>query len=321
MSMDYAPGLEAFIDRCKAALPPDFYTFDLAEQRRLYDRLSEVFPYDISPSVTVSEHRAFAGAAGGRGIRCRVYEPAVRHGNGCVLYMRGGGFVIGSLDSHHALVADLAERSGLLCVALDFRMAPEHPFPVPVEDCYLGLVALVSGAFGIGASIEPSQVVVAGDSSGANMAVAMSMMARDRHGPAIAGMALLSPVLDFTRWQHGGEDTPLLTGGEMEYYTACYCPLPGQVSDPLVSPLVSGSFDNLPPAYIMGAGLDSLRTDGLELARRLSAAGIAVEHALEPGMMHSPVRARAYSPPVADAWLRFCLATRRLAQPASVARA
>jgi acetyl esterase/lipase len=77
------------------------------------------------------------------------------------------------------------------------------------------------------------------------------MMLRDRGGPLLAGQALISPVLDFTRWRAGGEDAPPLTGGEMEYYTACYCPLPEQAAHPYVSPLLSGRFHALPPAYVM----------------------------------------------------------------------
>lgn len=309
--MSYAPALQQFVDRFESALPPDFYlTKDLAEQRRLYDALADVFPYELPPSVKITDHHA---AWQGRQLRCRVYEPGVRAGDGCLLYLRGGGFVIGSLHGYDWLVADLAERSGLLTVAMDFRLAPEHPFPTPLEDCYAGLLALLAGSFELPTSFEASRLVFAGDSSGANMAVALSMMARDRQGPAIAGMALLSPVLDFTRWQDGGEDTPLLSGGEMAYFTASYCPLPSQVNDPLVSPLVSGSFVGLPPAYVLSAELDSLRIDGFELARRLEAAGIPVEHVVEPGLWHSPVRARAYSQQIDQAWTRFCLAARRLA--------
>lgn len=314
--MTYAPELQEFIDRFEKALPPDFYlTEDLAGQRRMYDALSEVFHYDPPPSVRITDHRASRQDGD---LRCRVYEPDVRAGDGCVVYLRGGGFVIGSLEGFDWLAADLAAQSGLLTVAIDFRLAPENPFPAALEDAYAGLLALLAGTFELSASFNPAHLVLAGDSSGANMAVALSMMARDRQGPPIAGLALLSPVLDFARWQQGGEDTPLLSGGEMAYFTACYCPQPGQVNHPLVSPLVSGDFTGLPPAYILGAELDSLRIDGLELARRLAAAGITVEHALVPGVWHSPVRARAYSPQIAQAWSRFCLAVRHLAAPSDV---
>jgi acetyl esterase len=307
----YAPGLQEYVERFERALPPDFYLIpDVNEQRRMYDALSEVFRYELPATVKITDRSA---RWQGLDLRCRVYEPAVRVSDGCVFYMRGGGFVIGSLHNFDWLVADLADRSGLLAVAMDFRLAPEHPFPTPLEDCYAGLIALLAGGFELSASFDPARLVLAGDSSGANMAVAMSMMARDRQGPAIAGMALLSPVLDFARWQQGGEDSPLLSGGEMAYFTASYCPRPGQVDDPLVSPLRTGNFEGLPPAYILGAELDSLRTDGLELARRLAEADIAVEHVLEPGLLHSCVRARAYSPRVAEAWSRYCLAVRRLA--------
>ena len=120
---------------------------------------------------------------------------------------------------------------------------------------------------------------------------------------------MISPVLDFTRWQHGGEDVPLLTGGEMEYYTRCYVTDPEQLLSPYVSPLRSAAFHDLPPAYIMSAEMDSLKVDAEEYASRLREHGIFVEVSVEPGLVHSAVRARGLSPQVADAWDRFCART------------
>lgn len=303
--MNYATGLQEFIDRCNEAMAPDFYTHPLAEQRQLYDDLATVFHYEPPASVAITEHRTrYAGLE----LRVRAYLPANRTGDGCILYIRGGGFVVGSLDSHQSVCAELADRSGLLTVAADFRLSPEWPFPAALEDCYGGLCALLEGRFKLPVEFDPGRLVIAGDSSGANMAVSVSMMARDRGRPALAGMALISPVLDFSRWRHGGDDAPLLTGGEMEYYTACYCPDISQALDPLVSPLIAGTFDRLPPTYIMSAELDSLRVDAVELANRLRGNGVPVTNVIEPGLVHSAVRARGYSPAVAAAWQRFCVA-------------
>lgn len=147
------------------------------------------------------------------------------------------------------------------------------------------------------------------------MAVVVAMMSRDRGGPAVCGQGLISPVLDFTRWQHGGEDAPLLTGDEMAYYTACYCPPElKQVADPYVSPLVSAKFHNLPPAYIVGGELDSLLVDSERYAEHLRNNGTPVELVVEPGLVHSAMRARGLSRQVADAWERFCARAGQLTQ-------
>ncbi|HVK67345.1 MAG TPA: alpha/beta hydrolase [Polyangium sp.] len=306
--MRLADGLQTFIDRCNRAMPPDFYTRPLAEQRALYLGLTREFPYEIPPDVTLTDDVI---AHGRRRLRVRVYRPRAPVGRGLLLYIRGGGFVVGSLETHDTVVAELASRSGLVTVAPDFRMAPEHPFPAALEDCYSALSGIVVEAVRLG--VDPDHIVLAGDSSGANMAVAVAMMARDRGGPSLRGQALISPVLDFTRWRRGGADAPLLTGGEMEYYTACYTPDPAQVEHPYVSPLVRGAFHGLPPAYLMGAELDSLRIDAETYARRLREHGIPVDLVIEPGLVHSAVRARGLCPAVADAWARFCSRAARLA--------
>jgi acetyl esterase len=308
----YAPGIAEFVDRCNQIMPPDFYTWPIEEQRRLYENLTVEFRYDMPPGVTSADTSV---RYDGHEAAVRIYRPPGQDSQsepgGVIFYVRGGGFVVGSLATHHTVVAELAAKTGLATVALDFRLAPEHPFPAAIEDCYAGLRGVLddAGRFGV----DPRRAVVAGDSSGGNMAVVLAMMCRDRGGPKLAGQALISPVLDFTRWQNGGADAPLLTGGEMEYYTRCYCPAPGQVRDPYVSPLVSGGFADLPPAYIMGAEMDSLRGDGESYARSLQSAGIPARHVVEPGLVHAAVRARGLSPQVADAWRRFCAATAGLA--------
>lgn len=315
--MAYAPGIAEFVDRCNRTMPPDFYTWPIETQRGLYEKLTVEFRYDMPSGVSSGD---LSARHDGHEVTVRVYRPEPRPGliepGGVVFYVRGGGFVVGSLETHHTVVAELAANTGLTAVALDFRLAPEHPFPAAIEDCYAGLCGVLSDAGRFG--VDPRRAVVAGDSSGGNMAVVLAMMLRDRGGPTLAGQALISPVLDFTRWQRGGADAPLLTGSEMEYYTRCYCPVPGQVRDPYVSPLVSGWFTDLPPAYIMGAELDSLRADGESYASHLRAAAVPVRHVVEPGLVHAAVRARGLSPQVADAWQRFCAATAALADgPAS----
>jgi acetyl esterase len=306
--MDYAPGMQEFIDRFSQFMPPDFYTRPLPEARALYENLGSVFPYDIPPGLTITDETV---EREGRQLPIRVYRPDRITGPGLLLYIRGGGFVIGSLESLHSVVAELAANTGLVTIAIDFRMAPEHPFPAGVEDCYDALCAIVADIERFGA--DPDRIVVAGDSSGANMAVVLCMMTRDRGGPALRGQALVSPVLDFHRWHSGGEDVPLLTGGEMEFFTACYCPDPEQTRHPYVSPLIDGKFHDLPPAYIVGNELDSLLVDARLYAERLRQEGIEAELFLGEGLVHSSLRARALCPRAAQMWQTFCARAAQLA--------
>jgi acetyl esterase len=311
--MTYAHGIPEFIDRCNAAMPPDFYKLPNKAQRALYLGLTIEFPYQVPTGVTcqdmIIEHA-------GHTARARVYHPSQRTGDGLIVYIRGGGFVVGSLETHNTVVAELCSNTGLTVVAPDFRMAPEHPFPAALEDCYAVVCGLAARPDLL--DIDPAKIVITGDSSGANQAVVIAMMARDRKGPALRGQALISPVLDFTRWRSGGHDAPLLTGGEMEYYTACYAPGADVVTDAYVSPLISGRFDGLPPAYIMGAEMDSLLVDSQAYAKHLQDNGTSVKLVVESGLVHSAVRARGLCPQVADAWRRFCTATARLAATGEV---
>jgi acetyl esterase len=308
MSATYAPGIAEFIDRCNRAMPPDFYRSPVEDQRRLYLGLTNEFHYDLPPGVKITDEVV---EWEGRRLPIRVYRPERLRGEGALLYVRGGGFVVGSLETHNTVVAELAANSGLVAIALDFRMAPENPFPAACEDCYGAAQGIIRDPARF--AIDPARVVICGDSSGANQAVVVCMMTRDRRGRPFRGQALISPVLDFTRWRKGGADAPLLTGGEMEYYTRCYVADPERVADPYVSPLIQGTFDGLPPAYIMGAEMDSLLVDSEEYAKRLRLAGTRVELKTEAGLVHSAVRARGLSPRVSSAWRAFCARAAELA--------
>lgn len=310
--MTYAPGIEEFVNRCNAVMPADAFTYAMEEQRRLYQNLVVEFPYELPLDVHWAEHNVTHGDAQ---LRFRLYEPSKTLRGGLVIYIRGGGFVMGSLDTHHSVAAEIASRAQIKVMAVDFRLAPEFPFPVALEDCYSALLYARAEADTLG--IDPDRIILAGDSSGANMAVVVAMMARDRNGPAIAGQALISPVLDFTRWRDGGDDAPLLTGGEMEFYTACYTPDPATTSHPYVSPLIAGDFSGLPTAYVMGAEKDSLAIDAQLYAQALQREGIDVELVIEPGMVHAAIRARALSPSVEDAWSRYCRKISEMTRAAS----
>lgn len=312
MSPTYAPGLAEFVERANQVLPPNYHTRPIPEQRALYGGLVDAFPIERPAGLTTTDD---AVTVDGQTVGLRIYRTTDEPGQPAVLYFHGGGFVLGSLETHDAIVAELAAKSGVTAIAVDFRPSPEHPFPAAIEDGWTALRGVVAEADRLG--IDPGRIGVAGDSSGANLAVVACLVTRDRGGPRIAAQSLVSPVLDFARWRAGGEDAPLLTSDEMVYFTACYVGDQANLEHRYVSPLLTETFHDLPPAYVMAAELDSLKVDALTYAERLQANGIPVELVVEPGLVHACVRARGYSQPVQDAMDRWCAATARLLAPAT----
>ncbi|MGM0947277.1 MAG: alpha/beta hydrolase [Bacillota bacterium] len=295
----YAPGISEFIDKVNSVYPPDSYKKDVDTQRALYSELADAFPLpdvtDVSSKDVIVPHFNIEK-------RMRIYTPKNIKKDGILVYIRGGGFVLGNLETHDKLVAELCSNTGLVTIAADFRMSPESKFPSALEDCYdiINYISLNKEALNL-----KGNIVLCGESSGANMIVSLCMLCRDRNGPFISGQALVSPLLDFHRWKHGGEDAPLLTGGEMEFYTSCYANQ-DELINIFVSPLINGKFHNLPPAYIMGAEVDSLLIDSVEYHNRLQENNIQSELVIEKGLTHAALRARGVSPNVHDAWVRFC---------------
>jgi acetyl esterase len=309
--MRYASGIEQFVERANKVLPLDYHTRPVPEQRELYRNLIYEFPFGRPPGIEVTPDTL---RNSDRQVPVLVYRPINRRSRGAYLFFHGGGFVLGSLETHDSLAAELAAGAGLTVIAVDFRLAPEHPFPAALHDCYDALCGLVDGQDRL--DIDPTRIGVAGDSSGANLAIALSLFSRDRGGPGLRAQALVSPVGDFARWQGGGDDAALLSSDEMVFFTHCYVSGDVQALEgPYVSPLRSARFDHLPPAYIMAASEDSLCVDSVEYAARLREAGVPVELVIEKGLVHACVRARDMSPEVADAWARFCAAAGRLLHP------
>ncbi|MCY1018665.1 alpha/beta hydrolase [Pyxidicoccus sp. MSG2] len=310
-NLKLAPGLAEFIQRFDSVMPPDFYTRPVESQRKLYGNLVREFHYDRPPRLAIRDELLQAGA---QQLPIRIYRPEGPGPQPCLLYLHGGGFALGGMETHDTIMAEVAAKTGVTVIAVDYRLAPEHPFPAGLEDCYAALLAVAAnpGRF----DIDPQRLGVGGDSSGGNFAVGLSMMVRERGGPKLRAQVMISPVLDLRRWADKPPSSepglPLLSDGEMRFFTRTYLGPAMEVEHPYASPLLAGNFAQLPPAYIMGAEMDPLRIDGELYAERLSAAGVPVELAVEPGLVHACLRARSACAEVASAFDRFCAATRRL---------
>lgn len=296
----YAPGLSDFIDQCNAIMVGEYHKLPADQQRALYEKLAAHFNGPLPADVQISEPHF---TVEGRKYRFRHYTKVAGCANALVFYIRGGGFVLGSLETHHVLMAEICAATGLSVVAADYRLAPEAPYPAAIDDCEAILRHVVANAGALG--LSSPKVIICGDSSGGSMAVALCMRLRTAGEKLVHAQVLFNPVLDFSRWKNGGDDAPLLTAGEMEFYTACYAP-GDAVLLPEVSPLVSGTFEGLPPAYVMAAELDSLRADSLAYVDRLHKHGIPAELVVETGLVHGAIRARGLCLAAKAAFDRGC---------------
>ncbi|MTE18745.1 alpha/beta hydrolase fold domain-containing protein [Streptomyces sp. TRM43335] len=233
------------------------------------------------------------GPAGAPKVRLRLHRPVGVAGPLPVVYgIHGGGFVLGSPDVDHDWNLMLCRELGALVVSVDYRLAPEHPFPAPLEDCYAGLCRLVANAGELGA--DPDRIVLWGDSAGAGLAAGLTLLARDRGGPPIRFQHLCSPALDDrldTPSARLFTDTPVWNRRNARLSWEAYLGhgVPGTADvSPYAAPARAEvvALSGLPPAYVSVMEFDPLRDEGVDYARALSAAGVPVELHLLPGTFH-----------------------------------
>ena len=218
------------------------------------------------------------------GVPVRRYRPAVVHSDGLLVWFHGGGWVIGDLDSHDDLCRSIANRAGCVVLAVAYRLAPEHPFPAPLEDCLTALRWAVGHAADLGAS--PERIAVGGDSAGANMA---AVVASDAPVP-LCFQVLVYPATD-ARMGHPSfvenADGYFLTSKGMAWFWGHY--LQGHdPEDVRVSPLLATD-ERLaagPPALVITAQYDPLRDEGTEYAERLATSGVMTTHVRFDGQIH-----------------------------------
>ncbi len=220
----------------------------------------------------------------------RVYHPSPGRPAPLVIYFHGGGWVIGDIEAVDKPCRALANASGCVVASVNYRLSPETKFPGPVEDCFAATRWLAEHAGEFGA--DGRRLAVSGDSAGGNLAAAVSLMARDRGGPAIAYQALIYPVTapargtEFASYRDNAEGY-LLTRGNMEWFWDHYLASPEDENNPYASPLRASDLSRLPPAMVVTAEFDPLRDEGLAYAQRLRDAGVQVKASHYEGMTHA----------------------------------
>jgi acetyl esterase len=228
-----------------------------------------------------------------------------------LVYYHGGGWVIGDLDTHDNPCRFLAAHSGACVLSVDYRLAPEHPFPAAVEDSWAAYEWAVANAASL--SVDPARIGVGGDSAGANLAAAVCLQARNEGAPPPAMQLMIYPVTQV------GEDLPsrlrfkegfLLTRRSMDFFEESYLQSEADWDDPRVSLLRASDFSNLPPAYLAIAGFDPLRDEGELYAQRLREAGVRVALHCHPGLVHTFANLTAICPSARSAMLEAAGALR-----------
>lgn len=311
--MDLDPGIKAYIAQAEAADHQGEGALSLAELRASYAAFSRAYDRPHPPGLVVTDGTV-PGPAGD--IPVRVYRPGGNVALPGILYLHGGGWVLGSIDTHDSITADLSDRTGAVVVSVDYRLAPENPFPAAVDDGYAALCHVAANAGSLG--IDPDRIAVAGDSAGANLAAAIALMARDRDGPQLCGQALVYPALgtdfDLPSYRENAE-APMLTREAMIAYWGHYLAGDPAAADPYAAPLKAASLAGLPPAFITTAYYDPLRDDGERYAERLQASGVPVELRCAGRLVHGHLRARYISDDAAAEFDALCVALKRFASP------
>ncbi|OWV69584.1 carboxylesterase [Rhizobium sp. R634] len=290
-------GILQFLEICDSFYPTHAVEASVEQQRNWYDALCARFDRPLPPDMIFADGMV-------QRIPIRRYRPRKISTRSILLYLHGGGFVVGSLESHHAICAEIADAAGAELVSVDYRLAPEYRWPAQTDDGFAVLKHLLAAS---------NKVVLIGDSAGGNLAAGLVLRAHDEELSGIVGQVLIYPVL-------GGDldagsyvemaEAPGLTTADVAYYRQI---LQAPTGNPIAEPLSASSLAGLPPAFITVAHFDPLRDDGRHYAARLVEAGVEVGFREEPQMVHAWLRARHMSDGARDGFRAVCEAVRRFA--------
>jgi acetyl esterase len=281
--MPLDPQAKELLDTLASIGAPPLHDMSV-EEARLANRKLFISRGEPEPVGQV-EDRRIPGPAGD--ISVRIYTP---QGNGpfsILVYLHGGGWVVGNLDTHDAQCRALTNAAGCVVVSVDYRLAPEHKFPAGLEDCDAALQWVAAHAEVLRG--DPTRLAIGGDSAGGNLAAVVALCARDRGAPRLVFQLLVYPATDMhcdTVSHQDNAEGYLLTRDAIMWFRNHYLPEASDLSDPLLSPLLALDLRELPPALIVTAEFDPLRDEGEAYAARLRKADVPVELRHYDGMIH-----------------------------------
>ena len=302
-------GMLTFYKELSQHSPPESAAWPLPEQRAAWDGVCRMFRAPRPERLMVEDLDA-------DGTHVRIYRPPGEAPKPGVIYFHGGGWVVGSCETHDDICAEIADQADVVVVMADYRLAPEHPHPAQLEDSLKVLDWMRSSGRAVG--IDPAHIMAAGDSAGGQMSVGLALALREQGLAGLRGLALIYPVLgadtgtpSYIRNAHA----PCLTKDEMIFYLESFLGPRGGAnwSDPRAVPNIATDLSGLPPTYITVAAHDPLCDDGVIFHDRLKQAGIAVAIREEPALAHSYLRARHVSQPAMAGFKAIVVAIRSLA--------
>jgi len=286
--MPLDPVLQELVDHTNANPPPAGPALPVAEQRRLIHELIEsTFTAFTEPGPELPDvhDEQVAGSHGAFGVR--IYTPDAPEPHPALVYLHGGAWWLGDLAQVDAECRSLAHGASCVVVSVDYHLAPEHKFPIAVEDCYAALCWTAKNAERL--RIDPRRIAVGGASAGGNLAACVALMARDRGGPALAFQLLDIPAtdtrLDAPSMTENGSDYVLTRAG-VEQGWGYYLRGTQDASNPYASPMHAESLTGLPPALVITCEYDPLRDEGEAYARRLEEAGVPTTCKRYDGLIH-----------------------------------
>ncbi|WP_436344888.1 alpha/beta hydrolase [Natronorubrum sp. FCH18a] len=287
------PDVKTFLEMYNSLDTPSFDEVSAEEARRMFDKMQ--LGGDPVVDLESVEDRTIDGPDGE--VPIRIYDPGTvgdasagtdaDGGRPLILHFHGGGWVIGSIETHDNTCRKLANDSGYPVVSVDYRLAPEHPFPAGLEDCYAALEWAVDAAPDLAA--DPDRIVLAGDSAGGNLAAATALLSRDRGGPEIAYQLLVYPgtgdATETDAYEENGEGY-VLSADDMSWFREQYLAREIDRGNVYAWPRLANDLSGLPPATVLTAGFDPLRDDGAAYAKRLEDAGVPVIYRNYDDMVH-----------------------------------
>lgn len=287
-------------------------------QRRTYGwRAARIVMGRHAEGVQVSD--VVAADADGGPMAVRIYRPPTpaRRPVPLVLNFHGGGFATGGLDQSEWICREVCYRAGIAVASVDYRMAPEHPFPTPPEDCYAALCWVAAEAERLG--FDPERLAVMGDSAGGNLSAVVTLMARDRGGPRLRSQVLIYPGTDFVTTypsEQRNAAAPVLRAADIATYSTMYR-AGTDGSDPYASPLRAPDHRGLPPALVQTAEHDALLDEGHLYAEKLARAGVPVRYTEYVGAAHGFISMPGLAPQAHQAlWEIVTELRHRLLEPA-----
>ncbi len=305
-----------FIERAVAAFPQDAVALDIARQRQLYNAMCKQFHAGYPDNITVNDSAVTHSESVNVPIRCYTPDVSVASAKPVQLvYLHGGGFVVGGLESHDDVCAEIAQRTGLVLTSVDYRLSPEHTYPAALDDTLCVLKHLWQE--------HQQPFVVCGDSAGATLAAAACHAYRNRRNaqqtniPTISGMVLIYPGLggDMEKGSYiTHSNAPMLTTEDVRYYTTINSTHERDFNDPLFAPLRDSDFSGLPPAIIFSAQCDPLSDDGREYCEKIQRDNGLAHWTNEQGLVHGYLRGRHSVKRATDSFDRIVNAVSTLAE-------